>query len=151
MLIYDFTVFSILFYYLTWPCDNKAVSNHYFLLTFFSIFGLTAYTSQLNFYSLFLFIQFDLIECIYLYRWLIFCSVWVFGCDFYWCIGKQHNFERGKNYVKCTYRLDGRAGQVNFWLEVIPVLIIRSGPTKLSQWTFYHLVLKISKFLSQPS
>ena len=24
-----------------------------------------------------------------------------------------------KNYVKCIYRLDGRAGQVNFWLEVI--------------------------------
>ena len=57
----------------------------------------------------------------------------VFGCEFYWCFGKQHNFERGKNYVKCTYRLDGRAGQVNFWLEVILVLIIRSGPTKLSQ------------------
>ena len=57
----------------------------------------------------------------------------VFACEFYWHVGKQHNFERGKNYVKCTYRLDGRAGQVNFWLEVILVLIIRSSPTKLSQ------------------
>ena len=44
----------------------------------------------------------------------------VFACEFYWHIGKQHNFERGKNYVKCTYRLDGRAGQVNFWLEGHP-------------------------------
>ena len=25
-----------------------------------------------------------------------------------------------KNYLKCTYRLDGRAGQVNFWLEGHP-------------------------------
>ena len=38
----------------------------------------------------------------------------VFGCEFYWYSGKQHNFERGKNYVKCTNRPDGRAGQVNF-------------------------------------
>ena len=57
----------------------------------------------------------------------------VFACEFYWHVGKQHNFERGKNYVKCTYRLDGRTGLVKFWLEVILVLIIRSGPTKLSQ------------------
>ena len=56
----------------------------------------------------------------------------VFCCGFYWYFGKQHNFERGKNYVKCTHRLDGRAGQVNFWLEVILVLIIRSGPTAQS-------------------
>ena len=44
----------------------------------------------------------------------------VFGCEFCRYFGKQHNFERGKNYVKCTYRLDRRAGQVNFWLEGHP-------------------------------
>ena len=57
----------------------------------------------------------------------------VFGCEFYWYMGKHHNFERGKHYVKYTYRLDRRAGQIKFWLEVMLVLIIRSGPTKLIQ------------------
>ena len=57
----------------------------------------------------------------------------VFGCEFYWYMGKHHNFERGKHYVKYTYRLDRRAEQIKFWLEVMLVLIIRSGPTKLSQ------------------
>ena len=57
----------------------------------------------------------------------------VFACEFYWHIGKQHNFERGKKLRK-MYSSTGwedRTGKL--WLEVILVLIIRSGPTKLSQ------------------
>ena len=45
-------------------------------------------------------------------------SLWL--SVFFGILANSITSKEEKNYLKCTYRLDGRAGQVNFWLEGHP-------------------------------